>query len=238
MKKKLYFIFVISCKSLNSRSQVLGGLGPSEYWIPADGNQGESAARAAFTDPEQHAGAASKLESTPVSLLKKTSPCKKKTFSCLVFLTIATALSHLSQLCPSCVSNTWNISHFSRMEVPSPCLLVNFAADLSYTGYQTGNNHMASIMRQSALNILFDIHWDDMSSSLIASSSLVNTLPQIHASPALCGSVLYLLYDRWWLGNMWLLSICISIKTYYNLETYPSYLPNHPSWNPGLSKFC
>lgn len=57
----------------------------------ADGTQGESAARAPFTDPEQHAGAASKLENAPVNFLKKTSPCKKKT---LLFLTIAAALSH------------------------------------------------------------------------------------------------------------------------------------------------
>lgn len=108
-------------------------------------------------------------------------------------------LSHLSQLCSSFVSTTWNISHFSRIEAPSPCLQVNLAADLSYTGNQTGNNHMASIMWQSALNILCDIHWDDVNSSLITSSSLINTLTQIHAVQPfvnLC-SICYMTDDDW-----------------------------------------
>lgn len=80
MENKLYSIFIISCKSLNTRSQELGDLGPSEdhSWIAADGTQGVSAARAPFTDPEQHAGAASKLKNTPVNLLKNLHHAKRK----------------------------------------------------------------------------------------------------------------------------------------------------------------
>lgn len=105
------------------------------------------------------------------------------------------------------------------MEVPSPFLQVNFTPDLSYTLNQTGSNHMASIIWQSALNIAFDIHWEDLNSSLITSSFLINTLTQIHASTTLCEYILYLLYDRWWLGSTWLLSIYPSVKTFYNLQT-------------------
>lgn len=80
MKNKLYSIFVISCKCLNSRTQELGGLGPLEdhSWIAADGTQGGSEARAPFTEPKQHANTASKLKNTPINLLEKFHTAKRK----------------------------------------------------------------------------------------------------------------------------------------------------------------
>lgn len=61
---------VISCKSLNSRTQESGGAGPPEdhSWIAAAGTPDGSAARAPFTEPKQHTDTAS---NTPVNSLEK-----------------------------------------------------------------------------------------------------------------------------------------------------------------------
>lgn len=93
--------------------------------------------------------------------------------------------SSLSWALP-CTTTWHNISLSLRMEMSSACLQVISTADLSHTENQTGNKiHMAPSMWQSAWDIIFDIHWDDLNSSLIASSFLSNALTQVHASKAL-----------------------------------------------------
>lgn len=104
--------------------------------------------------------------------------------------------SSLSWALP-CTTTWHNISLSLRMEMSSACLQVISTADLSHTENQTGNKiHMAPSMWQSAWDIIFDIHWDDLNSSLIASSFLSNALTQVHASKALSETVLHLPRQR------------------------------------------
>ena len=58
---------------LKQQDTELGGLCPSKdyFRMAADGTQGGYAARAPFTEPEQHTDAASKLKNTPVTSLEK-----------------------------------------------------------------------------------------------------------------------------------------------------------------------